>query len=273
MSLHFPYIPRLLLSLLLPCLSTFLIFLAHSFPSSFRVCPLSLYSWLIPFPPPSVSLHFPYIPGSFLSLRLPCLSTFLIILAHSFPSAFRVSPLSLYSSLIPFLPPSVFLHFPYIPRSFLSFLLPCLSTFLIFLAHSFPSSFRVSPLSLYSSFIPFTPPSVSLHFPYIPRSFLSFLLPCLSTFLIFLAHSFLSSFRVSPLSLYSSLIPFPPPSVSLHFHYIPSPFLSLLLPCLSTFIIFLAHSFLSREPRKRRPTRCRFPRRVDSAGPVFPTCN
>ncbi len=30
---------------------------------------------------------------------------------------------------------------------------------------------------------------------------------------------------------------------------------------------------LSREPRKRRPTRCRFPRRVDSAGPVSPTCN
>jgi hypothetical protein len=29
---------------------------------------------------------------------------------------------------------------------------------------------------------------------------------------------------------------------------------------------------LSREPRKRRPTRCRFPRRVDSAGPVSPTC-
>ncbi len=30
---------------------------------------------------------------------------------------------------------------------------------------------------------------------------------------------------------------------------------------------------LSREPRKRRPTRCRFPCRVDSAGPVSPTCN
>ncbi len=30
---------------------------------------------------------------------------------------------------------------------------------------------------------------------------------------------------------------------------------------------------VSREPRKRRPTRCRFPCRVDSAGPVSPTCN
>jgi hypothetical protein len=26
------------------------------------------------------------------------------------------------------------------------------------------------------------------------------------------------------------------------------------------------------SPEKRRPTRCRFPRRVDSAGPVSPTC-
>jgi hypothetical protein len=32
-------------------------------------------------------------------------------------------------------------------------------------------------------------------------------------------------------------------------------------------------NILSREPRKRRPMRCRFPRRVDSAGPVSPTCN
>jgi hypothetical protein len=30
---------------------------------------------------------------------------------------------------------------------------------------------------------------------------------------------------------------------------------------------------MSCEPRKRRPTRCRFPCRVDSAGPVSPTCN
>jgi hypothetical protein len=30
---------------------------------------------------------------------------------------------------------------------------------------------------------------------------------------------------------------------------------------------------LSHEPRKRRPTRCRFPCRVDSAGSVSPTCN
>ncbi len=29
---------------------------------------------------------------------------------------------------------------------------------------------------------------------------------------------------------------------------------------------------MSREPRKRRPTHCRFPCRVDSAGPVSPTC-
>ncbi len=29
---------------------------------------------------------------------------------------------------------------------------------------------------------------------------------------------------------------------------------------------------VSREPRKRRPTRCRQARRVDSAGPVSPTC-
>jgi hypothetical protein len=29
---------------------------------------------------------------------------------------------------------------------------------------------------------------------------------------------------------------------------------------------------LSCEPRKRRPTRCRQARRVDSAGPVSPTC-
>ncbi len=42
----------------------------------------------------------------------------------------------------------------------------------------------------------------------------------------------------------------------------------------------VGHSFdkspirgLSREPRKRRPTRCRFPRRDESAGPVSPTCN
>ena len=40
---------------------------------------------------------------------------------------------------------------------------------------------------------------------------------------------------------------------------------------LSGFLLPLS-LLVSREPRKRRPTRCRFPRRVDSAGPVSPTC-
>jgi hypothetical protein len=106
-----------------------------------------------------VSVHFPYIPPSFLSLLLPCLTTFLIFLAHSFPSSFRISPLSLYSSLIPFLPPSLFpvpfCTFPYPPffsnNTIFSLTVPFLSILPFVIYPSFHrSSLNSASLPLFS---------------------------------------------------------------------------------------------------------------------------